>query len=234
MSCLLSSESICPLEFMWLMSSLHSSSAVFCQGFLKVLEKPLQQMKEPWQDPALHYALPSIPVVLTISCLLQHGCDFGQQAHSVFPKLMFQMSLCLGVLQCAVQSRRGRGIFGLCDCVLFCDCSVSSYILLPCLLYLKHWIKSNIAVLSDGGDTWLCQFPSGFKLLAAILQTHSDPGLASSFPSAICMFPLQALFYLHYRRLWSHSLCLIVMHGWEIFLYLFAFISCWEFLCWGL
>lgn len=85
----LSSESICPLEFTWLMSSLHFSSALFCQGFLKVLEKPLQQMKKPWHDPALHHALPSIPVVLTISCLLQHGRDFGQQAHSVFTKVMY-------------------------------------------------------------------------------------------------------------------------------------------------
>lgn len=78
-------------------------------------------MKEPWQDPALHHALPSIPVVLTISCLLQHGCGFGQQAHSVFPELMFEMSLSVKVLQCEVHLHRGRGIFGLCDYVLFCD-----------------------------------------------------------------------------------------------------------------
>lgn len=68
------------------MSSLHFASALVCQGSLKVLEKPLQQMKEPWQDPVLHRALPSIPVVLAISCPLQHGCGFGQQARFVFPK----------------------------------------------------------------------------------------------------------------------------------------------------
>lgn len=109
------------MEFIWLRSSLHFSSALLCQGFLKVPGKPLQQMKEPWQDPALHHALPSIPVVLTISCLLQHGCGFGQQAHSVFPELMFEMSLSVKVLQCEVHLHRGRGIFGLCDYVLFCD-----------------------------------------------------------------------------------------------------------------
>lgn len=42
-------------------------------------------------------------------------------------------------------------------------------------------IKLNVtALLSDRGDTWL--FPGGFKMLAAILQIHSDPGLASSSP----------------------------------------------------
>lgn len=42
-----------------------------------------------------------------------------------------------GVITVCSAFAQGQGDFWLCDYVLVCDCSVSSYIFLPCLLYLK-------------------------------------------------------------------------------------------------
>lgn len=64
-----SSACTCHLVFPWLTRSPHFPGGRICQVLLKVAGKPLWQVEQPWQGPALRCALPSIPVVLAISCL---------------------------------------------------------------------------------------------------------------------------------------------------------------------